>query len=52
MLHEVPTIVDLLAEDFVGTTLPLEDAPPVRVLITSGSSYASSRSMPTFASMT
>lgn len=36
LLHEVPTIVDLLAEDFVGTTLPVEDAPPVRVLITSG----------------
>lgn len=34
--HEVPTIVDLLAEDFVGTTLPIEDAPPVRVLVTSG----------------
>lgn len=36
LLHEVPTIVDLLAEDFVGTTLPVEDAPPVRVLIISG----------------
>jgi hypothetical protein len=36
LLHEVPTIVDLLAEDFVGATLPVEDAPPVRVLITSG----------------
>ena len=36
LLHEVPTIVDLLAEDFVGATLPVEDAPPVRVLITRG----------------
>lgn len=36
LLHEVPTIVDLLADDFVGTTLAVEDAPPVRVLVTSG----------------
>lgn len=36
LLHEVPTVVDLLAEDYVGTTLPVEDAPPVRVLITNG----------------
>lgn len=36
LLHEVPAIVDLLAEDYVRSTLAVEDAPPVRVLITSG----------------
>ncbi len=32
----MPTIVDLLAEDYIGSTLAVEDVPPVRVLITSG----------------
>ena len=34
VVHEVPTVVDLLAEDFLGVTVAVEAAAPVRVLVT------------------
>lgn len=36
LLHEMPAIIDLLAEDFVGRTLPVADDSEIRVLITAG----------------
>ena len=36
LLHEIPPIIDHLAEDFEGTTLTVADVPEVRVLIASG----------------
>lgn len=36
LLHEIPAIIDRLAEDYIGSTLAVEEAAPVRVLITAG----------------
>ena len=36
LLHEMPRIIDALAEDFHGTTLPVSGVDDVRMLITSG----------------
>ncbi len=36
LLHEIPPIIDQLAEDYEGTTVAIPDLPEVRVLITSG----------------
>ncbi len=36
LLHEMPAIIDLLAKDFVGRTLPVADDSEIRVLITAG----------------
>ena len=36
LLHEMPKIIDALAEDYLGTTLPVEGVDDVRMLITSG----------------
>lgn len=33
LLHEIPPIIDQLAEDYEGTTVGVRDAPEVRVLI-------------------
>jgi hypothetical protein len=36
LLHELTAIVDRLAEDYVSSSVAVEDALPVRVLITAG----------------
>lgn len=36
LLHEMPAVIDLLAADFAGRTLPVADDPEIRVLITAG----------------
>lgn len=36
LLHEMPKIIDALAEDHLGVTLPVADVDDVRMLITSG----------------
>lgn len=36
LLHEMPKIIDALAEDYLGVTLPVADVDDVRMLITSG----------------
>jgi hypothetical protein len=36
LLHEIPTIIDRLAEDFETATLDVASVPAVRVLVTSG----------------
>ena len=36
LLHDLPTVIDLLAEDFVGRTSPVADDPEIRVLIAAG----------------
>ncbi len=36
LLHEIPPIIDQLAEDYEGATLAVPDVPELRVLITSG----------------
>jgi hypothetical protein len=36
LLHEIPPIIDQLAEDYEGATLAVPDVPEVRVLITAG----------------
>lgn len=36
LLHEMPKIIDALAEDYLGTTLPVDGVDDVRMLITSG----------------
>ena len=36
LLHEIPPIIDRLAQDYEGTTLDVPGVPDVRVLITSG----------------
>ena len=37
VLHDMPRIIDLLADDFEAATLPVDDEPRVRMLIASGS---------------
>ena len=36
LLHDLPTVIDLLADDFVGRTSPVADDPEIRVLIAAG----------------
>lgn len=36
LLHEIPAIIDHLAEDFDSVTLTVEGVPGVRVLVTAG----------------
>lgn len=36
LLHELPTIIDLLATDYERVTLEVEEVPGVRVLVTAG----------------
>jgi hypothetical protein len=36
LLHDLPTIIDLLAEDFLGRTSPVAKDPDIRVLIAAG----------------
>lgn len=36
LLHEIPPLIDLLAEDYEGTTLAVPDVPGVRVLVATG----------------
>lgn len=36
LLHELPSIIDLLATDYEEVTLEVEEAPGVRVLVTAG----------------
>ena len=36
LLHDLPAIIDLLAEDFLGRTSPVADDPEIRVLIAAG----------------
>ncbi|MCB1248427.1 MAG: hypothetical protein R2699_17870 [Acidimicrobiales bacterium] len=36
LLHDLPTMIDRLADDYIACTLPVEELAPVRVMITSG----------------
>lgn len=36
LLHELPSIIDLLATDYERVTLEVEEVPGVRVLVTAG----------------
>ena len=36
LLHELPSIIDLLATDYERVTLDIEEVPGVRVLVTAG----------------
>jgi hypothetical protein len=36
LLHELPTIIDRLARDYEGSTLPVAGDPEIRVLVTAG----------------
>ena len=36
LLHDLPTAIDLLAEDFVGRTSPVAKDPEIRVLVAAG----------------
>ena len=36
LLHEIPTIIDALAEDYEAATLAVEAVPGIRVLIAAG----------------
>ena len=36
LLHELPPLIDLLAENYEGATLAVPDVPDVRVLIATG----------------
>ena len=36
LLHDLPAIIDLLAEDFERRTLPVADDPEIRVLVAAG----------------
>lgn len=36
LLHDLPAIIDLLAEDYFDRTLSVADEPDIRVLVTAG----------------
>lgn len=36
ILHEMPRLIDRLAEDYEGSTLRLDEIPQIRMLITTG----------------
>ncbi len=40
LLHDMPRIIDRLADDFETATLPVDDEPRIRMLIASGSLVA------------
>jgi hypothetical protein len=36
LLHDLPTAIDLLAEDLIGRTSPVAEDPEIRVLVAAG----------------